>query len=161
MSEVLSAVLSRLEQVTKVVSAHVAEFGLLGLLGALAPEKWLVRLMGRDPRSADLRLWLLAVGVFSSLVLLFRAFRHVGELLRRKRVLSGLTRDERRLLSEYSEKETRTAAQSTYSGVAMGLVEKGVLQIPVPLTRGFDQIVAMNLTDWAWNALRSKPELLK
>lgn len=83
--------------------------------------------------------------------------KKTGGLIRR---LNNLSPEEKALLKKYIDAETKTQYFDLQDGVAAGLKAVGILYRPTDmgdLEVGF----AFNIQPWAWDHLRSNPQLLE
>lgn len=79
------------------------------------------------------------------------------EIMRGRRSLQQLGREERDLLRRYLEDDTQTQFVSYTEGVANGLVAKGILYRASIVAAHF-QTFAYNIQPWAWQELKRHPE---
>ena len=75
-------------------------------------------------------------------------------------VLRNLSTDEKLLLREYIEQDTKTQSFPMSHGVASGLRLQGVLFQASNLSHAGSLTFPFNMQPWAWNLLKKHPELL-
>ena len=78
-----------------------------------------------------------------------------------KYILRQLSTEEKLLLKEYIDNDTKTMKFSIRDGVAMGLISVNVLYISSKFGRGLKAIFPFNLQPWAWEMLKKNPKYLK
>jgi cytoskeletal protein RodZ len=78
-----------------------------------------------------------------------------------KYILKNLSKDEKELLREFMDNDTKTRSFSLRNGVAMGLKSYNVLYISSNITRGLKLMVPFNIQPWAWEMLKENPKYLK
>lgn len=110
------------------------------------------------------------VGVFF-LLTVFLLFAHIIGFLKeryekhknnkklRKR-LFDLTDEEKKVLSQYLDDNTRTEYFNFTDGVILGLVDEYILY-RVSNSSDMPPVFPFNIQPWAWDYLRKHPELLK
>ena len=81
--------------------------------------------------------------------------------LSNKRLLANLSKDEKELLREYIDNDTKTRNFSIRNGIAMGLKSYNVLYISSNITRGLKLMFPFNIQPWAWEMLKKNPKYLK
>ncbi len=81
--------------------------------------------------------------------------------LSNKRLLANLSNDEKELLREYIENDTKTRDFSIQNGIAMGLKSYNVLYISSNIPRGLKLMVPFNIKPWAREMLKENPKYLK
>lgn len=80
---------------------------------------------------------------------------------RNKRILANLSKDEKELLREYINNDTKTRTFSIQNGTAMGLKAYNVLYMSSNITRGRSLMFPFNIETWAWEMLKENPKYLK
>ena len=83
------------------------------------------------------------------------------ELRKAKLRLRELAADERELLSQYFEKNTRSLPLSPKNGTAIGLVKEGILFIATERYYSPGALHDINIQPWAWSYLVKRKYLLK
>ena len=78
-----------------------------------------------------------------------------------KYLLENLSKDEKELLREYIDNDTKTRNFSYRNGVAMGLKSCNILFISSNLSRGPRLMFPFNIQPWAWEMLKRNPKYLK
>ena len=78
-----------------------------------------------------------------------------------KYILENLSKDEKELLREFMDNDTKTRSFSLRDGVAMGLKSYNVLYISSNYTRGLKLMFPFNIQPWAWEMLKKNPKYLK
>lgn len=77
----------------------------------------------------------------------------------RERMLNNLSKEEKEFLKTYLDKDSKTQYRHFQDGVSAGLAVKGVLFSPT--TMMYDNKIAYNIHEWAWEHLKKHPHLLK
>lgn len=83
------------------------------------------------------------------------------KLRKAKLRLRELAVDERELLSQYFEENTRSLPLSPKYGTAMGLVKEGILFIATERYYNPGALHDVNIQPWAWSYLVKRKDLLK
>lgn len=78
-----------------------------------------------------------------------------------KYLLENLSKDEKELLREYIDNDTKTRDFSIRNGIARGLQSCKILYISSNISRGPKFIFPFNIQPWAWEMLKKNPKYLK
>ena len=78
-----------------------------------------------------------------------------------KYLLSNLSKDEKRILKEYIDKDTKTNYYSKFDGVVGGLEKSKVLYVSSNLGQGPGAMFPFNIQPWAWEMLKKNPKYLE
>lgn len=78
-----------------------------------------------------------------------------------KYLLSNLSKDEKSILKEYIDKDTKTNYYSKFSGVVGGLEKSKILYISSNIGQGPGAMFPFNIQLWAWEMLKKNPKYLE
>jgi len=76
-------------------------------------------------------------------------------------LLSNLSKDEKKILKEYIDKDTKTNYYSKFDGVVGGLEKSKILYISSELGQGPNAMFPFNIQPWAWEMLKKNPKYLE
>jgi len=76
----------------------------------------------------------------------------------REKKLQNLSREEKHLLRQYIQEDTKVLFLHTGNGTANGLVKQGILTVSSSFTIGLND--NFHIVDWAWDILKQNPNLL-
>ncbi|ETJ47403.1 superinfection exclusion B family protein [Pseudoalteromonas agarivorans] len=110
--------------------------------------------------------WLISVSVLLAEII-FPTFKWISQKIKRhfnlkdyQQRLHALTAEEKELLSEYIDRNTRTTSIKYSNGVAKELESAMVIRRASNMAHYHD-VFPYNIQPWAWDYLNKNPELLK